>query len=203
MNIFDEPNGATPLGPDERAGLLMGHVETRDELNELENANILQGLGWLGALSDKTADDLLTMEFVEELHRRMFGEIWGWAGTYRIRELNIGCDPFQIRPKLYNLLEDIKCWIEFEHYDSLELSARIQHQLVKIHPFPNGNGRHSRILTDCIRVMLLNKPPINWSEGCLDNQTEERHQYISSLQKADQGDYEPLINYLRLRGNDE
>jgi Fic-DOC domain mobile mystery protein B len=203
MNIFDEPNGATPLGPDETIGLLMDHIETRDELNELENTNILQGLNWLGSLPKQSVDDLLSMEFVEELHRRLFGEIWSWAGSYRTRELNIGCDPFQIRPNLHNLLEDIKCWIEFRHYDSLELSARIQHQVVKIHPFPNGNGRHSRILTDCVRMMLLGKPPLTWSADNLDNQTEERNQYISALRQADMGDYEPLVIYLRSRGNNE
>ncbi len=203
MTIFDEPNGATPLGPDEKAGLLMDHVETRDELNELENANILQGLGWLGTLPNQTADHLLSLAFVEELHNRLLGEVWGWAGSYRTRELNIGCDPFQIRPNLHNLLENIKCWIEFGHYDSLELSARIQHQLVKIHPFPNGNGRHSRIFTDGVRVMLLGKAPLTWSESNLDNQTKERNQYISALRQADRGDYEPLIEYLRSRGNEE
>lgn len=202
MTIFDEPNGATPLGPDEKAGLLLGHVETRDELNELESANILQGLDWLSALPKQTVDDLLSMRFVEELHHRLFGDVWSWAGSYRHRELNIGCDPTQIRPKLHNLLEDIKCWIEFEHFDSLELSARIQHQLVKIHPFPNGNGRHSRLFTDSIRVMLLGKPLLNWAEGNLDNQTEERNQYITALRQADGGDYTLLIHYLRSRGNE-
>lgn len=203
MTIFDEPLGATPLGPDETAGLLMDHVETRDELNELENANILQGLHWLGALPKQTVDELLSMKFVEALHQRLFGEVWAWAGSYRHRELNIGCDPFQIRPNLYNLLEDMKCWIEFNHYDSLELSARIQHQMVKIHPFPNGNGRHSRIFTDCVRIMLLGQSPLIWSKGNLDNQTEERSQYISALRQADIGDYAPLIEYLRSRGNRE
>lgn len=203
MEIFDEPLNATPLGPDEKDGLLMDHIETREELNELENINILQGLNWLSTLPEQTIDDLLSMVFVEELHRRLFGEIWDWAGSYRIRELNIGCDPFQIRPNLHNLLEDIKCWIEFEHYSSLELSARVQHKLVKIHPFPNGNGRHSRILTDCIRIMLLGKPPLIWSQGDLNNQTAERNQYISALRHADMGDYSPFIHYLRSKGNNE
>ncbi len=203
MSPFEEPYGATPLGPDERADLLLTHVETREELNELENANILQGISWLSSLPALTVDELLSMAFFEELHKRLLGEVWAWAGSYRTRELNIGCDPFHIRTNLFNLLEDIKCWIEFNHFDSLELSARIQHRLVLIHPFPNGNGRHSRIFTDCVRGMILEKPTLRWAEGNLDQQTEEREQYISSLRQADRGDYQTFIDYLRSKGNDE
>ncbi|EPI2027306.1 mobile mystery protein B, partial [Vibrio vulnificus] len=133
--------------------------------------------------------------------QRLFGDVWEWAGSYRHRELNIGVDPLSIRPDLHNLLEDIKCWIEFEHYDSLELSARIQHRLVKIHPFPNGNGRHSRVVTDYIRMVLLKQKPLVWSNTDLDKQSQERGEYIASLRQADAGDYAPLIQYLQAKGN--
>lgn len=202
MTVFTEPEGATPLGPDERAGLLFTHIETREELNQLENTNITQGLTWLSSLSSVSMNDLTSLQFVEELHRRLFGDVWGWAGEPRSRELNIGCDPYHIRPNLVNLLEDIKCWIEFEHFSPLELSARIQHCLVKIHPFPNGNGRHSRIFTDCVRVMLLGLKPLKWSDGNLDKQNEERKHYIASLRQADRGDYGPFVDYLRSKGNE-
>lgn len=201
MSLFVEPEGATQLNADDVAGLKFDHITTREELNELENANILQGLSWLATTPKTSVDDILSMAFVEELHQRLFGDVWEWAGSYRHRELNIGVDPLNIRPDLHNLLEDIKCWIEFEHYDSLELSARIQHRLVKIHPFPNGNGRHSRVMTDYIRMVLLKQKPLVWSNTDLDKQSQERGEYIASLRQADAGDYAPLIQYLQAKGN--
>ena len=132
----------------------------------------------------------------------IFFGILAWVGSYRRRELNIGCDSYQIRPNLVNLLKDIGCRIEFNHFYSLEPSARVEHRLVQIHPFPNGNGRHSRILTDCVRVMILSKPPQIWASGDLDEQSEERSQYSGSLRQADGGDYEPFKNYLRSKVNE-
>ena len=127
--------------------------------------------------------------------------VWGWAGDFRTTEKNIGCAPNQIRVNLHNLFEDIKCWIEFEHYGLLELSARIHHQLVKIHPFPNGNGRHSRIFTNCLREKGLGLEPVIWATGNIDRQNEERREYIDSLRQADRNNYQPLISYLVGRGN--
>ncbi|MFT5711700.1 MAG: Fic-DOC domain mobile mystery protein B [Glaciecola sp.] len=196
-----EPDGATPLGPDEKAGLLHTHVETRDELNELESANIMQGLAWAGSLRNVTVEQVMNRDFIEELHSRLFGEVWSWAGKYRTRELNIGCDPIYIGPNLHNLLEDIKTWIEFDHFSPLELSARVQHGLVKIHPFPNGNGRHSRIVTDCLRILVLGLPRMKWAAGNLEQQNEERRQYIHCLRKADGGDFAPFVAHLAALGN--
>jgi Fic-DOC domain mobile mystery protein B len=146
-------------------------------------------------------EEVISMQFVEELHKRLFGDVWMWAGLYRVRELNIGVAPHSIRQDLYNLLGDIKCWIEFKHYDSLELSARIQHRLVKVYPFTNGNGRHSRIMTDYIRIVLLNEKPLKWSDTDLERQTQERTQYFASLREADKGEYAPFIAYLKSKGN--
>lgn len=201
MIAQQNPEGATPIGPDEATGLLHPHVTTRAQLNELENANILQGLAWVNGIKQITAEMLLSRDFVIELHKRLFGATWSWAGSYRLREMNIGCDPVQIGPNLHNLLEDIKCWIKFNHYSHLELSARIHHRLVLIHPFANGNGRHSRIYTDCIRHFLLGLSPLTWANGDLDAQNRERKKYIRSLQEADAGDYGPFIDYLRDKDN--
>lgn len=201
MSIFTEPNGATELTADDIKGLIPSHITTREELNELEQANIIQGLTWLSSIPITTVDDVISLKFAELLHKSLFGEVWEWAGTYRTREANIGVAPHNIQVDLYNLLEDIKCWIEFKHFDSLEISARIQHRLVKIHPFPNGNGRHSRLMTDYIRIALLDVPRLKWANGKLETQNEERSDYISCLREADKGDYAPFIEYLKQRGN--
>jgi len=197
----EEPVGATPLDPDECEGLLHKHIETRAELNELENANIIQGLLWLRKQKNLSHDSLLSRDFILRLHRQLLGDTWEWAGRFRTRESNLGCDPLVIETNLHNLLEDIKCWIEFQHYPTLELSARIQHRLVQIHPFVNGNGRHTRIITDCVRQHLLKLPPLTWANGNLDQQNDERKAYIDCLRKADVGDYQALVNYLVDKGN--
>lgn len=201
MSISNEPEGDTPLDPDDMEGLKHPHVTTREQLNELEQSNILAGQQWVTGISDLTLDSIFSAEFVLALHKNLFGDVWIWAGTTRNKELSIGCDPFQIRPKLHNFLEDAKCWVEFNHFSSLELSARIQHKLVEIHPFPNGNGRHSRIFTDVVRIVLLKEPPLNWAEGNLEKVSEERKAYISCLKEADKGDFSSFVKYLENLGN--
>ena len=52
-------------------------------------------------------DDLLSDYFVRLLHRRLYGDIWTWAGVFRKRELNIGVAPEQIAVELGGSLETI------------------------------------------------------------------------------------------------
>lgn len=203
--LIDNPEGATPLNLDDMLGLKYKHIDTREQLNEVEAANILQGQIWASKLNkgakELTRDDIFNRDFVSDLHKALFGEVWEWAGHFRKRELNIGVDPKNIAVDLHNFLEDAKCWLEFKHYDNLELSARIQHRLVQIHPFVNGNGRHSRVFTDIVRVYLLNEKPIKWANAKLENMTEERNSYISGLREADVGDLSTFIKYLQSLGN--
>jgi Fic-DOC domain mobile mystery protein B len=203
--LIDNPEGATPLNLDDMLGLKLKHIDTREQLNEVEAANILQGQIWASKLKKgtqvPTLDDIFNRDFVSDLHNALFGEVWEWAGHFRKRELNIGVDPKNIAVDLHNFLEDAKCWLEFKHYDNLELSARIQHRLVQIHPFVNGNGRHSRIFTDIVRVYLLNEKPMKWANAKLENMTAERDSYITGLREADVGDLSTFIKYLQSLGN--
>lgn len=203
--LIENPEGATPLSPDDMLGLKYKHIDTREQLNEVEAANIVQGQIWASKLKkanqELSLDDIFNRDFVIDLHKALFGEVWQWAGSLRQRELNIGVDPKNIAVDLHNFLEDAKCWVEFKHYDNLELCARIQHRLVQIHPFVNGNGRHSRIFTDIVRVYLLNETPMKWANVNLENITEERTSYISGLREADIGDLSTFIKYLQSLGN--
>ena len=200
--LKDDPQGATPLSPDDLLGLKLPHVQTRAQLNEIEAANILQGQNWVSSLKVLTLDDIFSRDFVIALHENLFGDIWQWAGTFRQRELNIGVEPKNIPIDLHNFLEDAKCWLEFKHFSDLELSARIQHKLVQIHPFVNGNGRHARIFTDIVRVFLLNKKPLRWAKAKLEDMTTERAAYIAGLRKADGGDFSEMVDYLKKLGNE-
>lgn len=191
--IIGEPDGATPLDPDELEGLKFKHIKTRGELDELEQVNIQSGLQWL---SRARASDVLSEEFIRTLHKRMFGDVWSWAGTFRITEKNIGIDPIQIGVQLRMLLDDARYWPERETFPPLEAAARFHHRLVQIHCFPNGNGRHARIAADAYLQKSFTHPPIDWAGGFdLMQSNERRDEYIAALRAADAGRYEPLLSF--------
>jgi len=187
-----EPDGATPLDPDEKAGLRFPHIDTRGELDQMEHVNIQQGLSWIGR-KHITCDNLLTDHFTRELHKQLFSNVWTWAGQYRQTEKNIGITPFQISVQLRNLLDDTKYWIRENTYPAKELALRFHHKLVQIHPFPNGNGRHSRIMTDALLKKCLIEETINWGGRELNNSGNIRTKYIHALRLADRGDYSALL----------
>lgn len=192
--MFEEPEGATPLGPDEFLGLKHKHITTRGELDELEQANIQEGLLWIGA---RKRGDILEESFVRTLHRRLFGGVWDWAGTFRQRDMNIGIDPFQIAQQLTMLLGNARVWADEEVFTPLEAAARFHHRMVEIHPFPNGNGRHARIAADVLLKQYYDHAPIDWASGHdLQTENEHRDRYIASLRAADAGNFEPLLSFV-------
>ena len=184
-------DGATPLDPDELSGLKFKHISHREQLNELEQANIVKGLLWVK--KNNKRDDILTSRFAMDLHKALFKEVWTWAGTYRLTEKNIGIDPYRISVSLKNLLDDLSAWIEFNSYPADEAVLRFHHQLVKIHPFPNGNGRFARIYADLIANKYFHITPINWGGIDLDKITQTRKNYINALRAADGGDLSVLF----------
>jgi Fic-DOC domain mobile mystery protein B len=192
--LHDEPDGATQLEPDERDGLRLKHITTRSELNEVEQANISIAIEWL----DRSRNhDILSEQWLRNLHTKMFGEVWSWSGRFRTSEKNISVSPYEIGPKLRELLDDTKYWIQNNTYTPLEIAARFHHRLVQIHLFPNGNGRHARIAADELLSRVLNHSPINWDgDGDLNKENERRNSYISALRNADSSDYEALLKFV-------
>lgn len=187
------PGGATPLDPDEMEGLKFPHIETRGELDQLEHQNIQDGYNWLARQT--RYKDYLSEEFVLELHRRLFGKVWKWAGSFRKSDKNIGVDYLQIGVQLRNLMDDTQFWIDNKTFGREEFAARFHHRLVSIHPFSNGNGRHARIMVDVILERLLNVEPINWG-GNLASDGDHRKEYIDALRAADQNDYQLIIEFV-------
>jgi len=190
---FDYPPGATPLDPDEAAGLIPAHITTQGQLNEWELANILEGERWAFSRRRK---DLLSMRFVRLLHRRMYASTWRWAGTFRSTEKNIGMDPAKIAPELKKLCDDAAYQIERSSYPLDEIAARFHHRLTWIHPFPNGNGRFSRTMADLLLVQN-GAERFTWGAGDLVVESEVRKRYIHALQAADRRDYAPLLRFVR------
>ena len=193
-NGLVEPDGATLLDPDKIEGLRFTHITTRGELDQLEQANIVEGLQWL---KKQRHADILSEGFVRDLHKRLFGQVWKWAGTFRKTEKNIGVDPIQIEIQLRQLLDDTRYWIEHETYPPIELAARFHHKLVLIHPFANGNGRHARIMADAILTNLMDAPAIDWAGGYkLEAMNQRRDQYIAALRAADKHDFTGLFEFV-------
>ena len=186
------PDGATPIDPDEAEGLIPEHVTTCGELDELEEANIQEGLEW--ALTKSR--EVLSEEFLYELHRRMFDGVWTWAGKVRLTDKNIGVDKNTVRTEVRNLIEDARYWRDNMVYQPDELAVRFHHRLASIHPFPNGNGRHARLMADLL-VRQLGASAFSWGGVSLTNTSELRTAYIGALRTADEGEVGPLLEFAR------
>jgi Fic-DOC domain mobile mystery protein B len=187
-------DGNTPLSPEELADLIP-NLATKEELNEWERENILRGREW--AVGDRTSPtDMVSDEYVRKLHKKMFDETWKWAGDYRHTEKNIGVSVHEIRERLMALFGDTRYWIENGTYLPDEIAVRFHHRLVFIHPFPNGNGRHARLIADIIAVKL-GRPAFTWGSANLVKEGEARTTYLEAIRAADDGDIQPLLNFAR------
>jgi Fic-DOC domain mobile mystery protein B len=190
---MEYPEGATPLDPDELDGLKFKHITTRGELDELEQVNIESGLRWL----DRQRADVLTDDFTITLHKRLFGDVWNWAGSFRRTGKNIGIDPIYIGAELRKLIDDARYWAGHKTYSPSEAAIRLHHRLTYIHAFANGNGRHARIMADAVLDRIYNAKAIDWSGGHdLQKMNDRRVAYIAALKAADRGDIGPLMAFI-------
>lgn len=189
--MLQNPEGATPLHPDETADLIPGHVRTRGQLNRWEQANILAAAQW----TQRTRSAALEEPTIRELHRRMFDRTWGWAGTYRRTDKNIGLAWHSIPEEVRKLVDDGTYWILEGIFEIDEAAVRLHHRLVHIHPFPDGNGRHARLWCDLL-LEQHGRRPILWQSDQLGSAGEARKAYIGSLRAADGGNITPLLELL-------
>ena len=194
MVDFDYPQGATPLDPNEIEGLIPTHITTRAELDRWEQDNINEALAWL---EQRKPTNILNESFMKQLHKRMFGNVWRWAGELRKTEKNLGVPFYQISIEVKKLCDDVKYWIQNRTFTEDEIAARFHHRLVFIHLFPNGNGRHARLIADILLENILAKPPLTWGSQNLATFGLDRKKYIDSLVAADRGDYRLLMNFVR------
>lgn len=190
---FHHSPGATPLDPDETAGLIPLHITTQSELNAWEQTNILDALAWMQRQHKR---NLLEEGFVRELHRKMFSKTWKWAGDFRQTDKNIGVDWLQIPVRLRALLSDVTTQIKYMSYAPDELALRFHHRLVWIHPFANGNGRHARLIADLL-IERLGQPAFSWGGHSLVAANPKRDAYLHALRSADTHDYQPLMEFAR------
>jgi Fic-DOC domain mobile mystery protein B len=188
------PAGATPLDGEELEGLLPTHLVDRSQLNEWEQRNIESALLWL---SRQRRPSPVQEAWLRRLHREMFGKSWRWAGQYRTSDKSIGADWRQIRMQVPALLADIAYQVEHRVASVDEIAVRFHHRLVSIHPFPNGNGRHARLIADVL-IEQLGAPRFSWGGSSpLVEASALRRQYIAALQQADRGQLDDLLTFAR------
>ncbi len=193
---LDFIEGQTPLDEEEKEGFLIPSITTRGELNEFEQQNIEQAIQWSLSRSFKS-NTIFTEEFIQALHKRMYGNIWEWAGEFRKTDKNIGVDKWQIPTLLRQLLDDVRFWYTNKTYSPDELTIRFKHRLVSIHCFSNGNGRHSRLMADIIIEKIFNQPVFSWGAANLVKQGDPRTAYLVAIKAADNGNIIPLMTFAR------
>lgn len=194
--MLDYNDGQTALSEEEKQGLKLKSITTHRELNEQEQMNIEDAYLWL--YSTRLAPEKLLSEgFMRQLHKRMFDKVWNWAGHFRKSEKNIGVPWYHIAMEVKNLLDDLEIWMEKEVYAPDETCLRFKHRLVSIHCFPNGNGRHSRLMADLLVEKVFKKKPFSWHFSQIHKPDEVRSAYINSLKAADAGEIQPLLDFAR------
>ena len=187
-----QDDGGTGLTEEEREGLIPSYITLRSELNEAEQANILEAQEW--AFARKR--DPLEEKFLNKLHKRMYGNVWRWAGQYRTTGKNIGIDAYRIPTELRQLFDDCRYWIENGTYEPDEIATRFHHRVVSIHCYPNGNGRHARLAADLL-LKSMGRERFSWGGANLVDVGETRKRYIAALQAADRHDIGPLLEFVR------
>lgn len=189
-------DGQAPLSEEEKEGLLIKSVTSRGELDELEQLNIEKAVEWT-IESKFSKEKILSEEFIKTVHKRMLGDVWEWAGEFRRSEKNIGVTWTRIGVELRTLLDDTKYWIENETYPPDEIAIRFKHRLVSIHCFPNGNGRHSRLMADILIESVFGRDVFTWNNSSLVKPDNVRKEYIDSIRQADNGSIKALLEFAR------
>jgi fido (protein-threonine AMPylation protein) len=186
--MFEFREGETPF---DLSGLRLSDVKTREQLDaaEFEN-NALAVLKYLAARPSKR---LAPFDFtwMLKLHQEMFGVVWDWAGNIRSENLSLGIPFYQIPAHLDQLVENLRVWEQFEP-SALTRAARMHVEAVKIHPFQNGNGRWSRLLSN-IYLKQCGAKITEWPADLSRVESPIRGEYIAAIKAAiNEGD-ESLI----------
>jgi Fic-DOC domain mobile mystery protein B len=189
-------DGQTPLDEDEKEGLLIKSIATRGELDEFEQQNIEDAIQW--SLTRKfKSEQILSETFILALHKKMYKSVWRWAGEYRKTNKNIGVDKLEIPVALRSLIDDASYWLENNVYEPDEFALRFKHRLVSIHCFPNGNGRHSRMIADIIIEKIYQLPVFSWGSKSITDENDSRKKYLIAIRKADKGYLDLLLKFAR------
>ena len=179
--------GETPIDPQEAGALKQRSIKTQSELNIAEAMSIAR------AELQFSFDDrhrTLEIEWLVGLHRKMFGEVWSWAGQLRRTQRNIGVDFTMVRIELVQLLENARAQLD-SGLDRELVATYFHHGLLFVHPFPNGNGRWARRVTEAQCDGFGIRPP-TWISLAPSEVPEFRARYLDALREGDRGDLAKL-----------
>lgn len=188
-------DGQTPIDEDEKEELILKNISTKEELDQFEQINIEKAVQWTIRKSN-SLDKILTEEFIKDVHKRMFGEVWKWAGQFRKTDKTLGIDKHQISIEVRQLLDNTRYWIENKTFADDEIAIRFKHRIVQIHCFSNGNGRHSRLLADILTTQVFHHDHFTWGQN-LPKQNHVRKNYLTALRLADANNFDLLISFAR------
>ena len=188
MIVWKSIPGETPIN--DVPQLKIKGLGSRADLNIAEAQNLLSATIKYLAAKPSHRQAPFTVTWGRQLHREMLGHVWGWAGSFRNTQTNIGVPAPQIETDLHNLLIDLEQWPSSD-MPWPEQAGRLHHRAVAIHPFVNGNGRWARMLAN-IWLKQHDQPITQWPSD-LNDQTKIRQQYLQAIRQADAHHLEPLI----------
>jgi len=189
-------NGETPLEDEEKEGIKIKTISSKSELNEFEQQNIEDALAWI-TRKNLNQETILSQKFIRQVHHQMFKNVWKWSGKFRKSDKNIGTHHKEISVSLKILCDDTSYWIENKTFEPDEIAIRFKHKLVSIHCFPNGNGRHSRLMADIIIEKVFGEKVFTWGMHSNISSIQLRETYIKSIRAADQNNFAPLLKFCR------
>jgi Fic-DOC domain mobile mystery protein B len=192
--IDDYLPGQSPLPPSWKKDLLPP-IHTYKELNEHESFNIQQAVQKY-QFGGKKKWPVADFSFLKRLHRDMYGDVWAWAGEFRLssQETNIGVDAGKIGTELSKACADCAYWLDHKTYSPAEIAVRYHHRIVLIHPFPNGNGRFSRFLANLV-MLKIGQVALPWGGEDIARAGAARSEYIAALHEADEKKFSRLLTF--------
>lgn len=188
--------GQSHLDKEELEGLKLSGIKDWKEIIAHESKSISKTITWTEKNQFST-EKIFSELFIREIHKRMFGDVWSWAGKYRLSNKTMGVEKTLISKELKQLFNNIKFWIESESYDPDEITIRFIHRLMQIQCFPDGNARHAKLMADIVIEHVFNGDIFTWGES-LNNPKLQREKFLDALKKADKGKMEDLIKFARL-----
>lgn len=181
--IRGERTGTTDVGRDRHKFLLPEYkwVRKQTELDAVEEEQIALAQVWLMKHPCKSSDEVLGPEWLKTLHGRMLGRVWSFAGHFRTIRLNLGVMPHQVEPELTRGLNLAKMLIR-KNAPAEEIGVRLHLDLVRVHPFMDGNGRHARVVAgEIARVLGLGDDYFTWGADSGREPAEIRAEYLSAV----------------------
>ncbi len=164
-----------------------------DEMDKAEAEALIKATDAL--FHEYDVDHQFTADDICHMHKVWLGDIYEWAGQYRSVNISKGDFTFAMAAQIPTLMTQLEveqltkytpCKFP-ERSDVVKALAEVHVELVLIHPFREGNGRCSRILTS-IMALQAGLPVLDFSliSG------SKKSDYFVAVQAGMDRNYEPM-----------